>query len=70
MAKTPVAKFLYPFVPDAIHFKVLENGRVITKAIYTVYGVQADGPVMFYALCGAGCRGAKGWGGIGRYQRL
>jgi transposase-like protein len=28
---------------DAIHYKVREEGRVITKAIYTIYGVDADG---------------------------
>ena len=28
---------------DAIHYKVRDNGRVVTKAIYTVFGVDLEG---------------------------
>ncbi|MEZ4953780.1 MAG: transposase [Saprospiraceae bacterium] len=61
--KRPLQSFYILLYLDAIHFKVLENGRVITKAIYTVYGVQADG--LRDVLClyaGQGAEGAKGWG--------
>ena len=35
---------VYPFVfMDAIHFKVREEGRVITKAVYCVIGVNKEG---------------------------
>lgn len=35
---------VYPFVfMDAIHFKVREQGRVVTKAVYCVIGVNQEG---------------------------
>jgi transposase-like protein len=63
--KRPLQSFYILLYLDAIHFKVRENGRVITKAIYTVYGVQADGfrdVLCLYA--GQGAEGAKGWGRV------
>jgi len=63
--KRPLQSFYILLYLDAIHFKVRENGRVITKAIYTVYGVQADG--FRDVLClyvGQGAEGAKEWGRV------
>ena len=35
---------IYPFVwLDAIHYKIKENGKYITKAIYTILGVNLQG---------------------------
>lgn len=35
---------IYPFVfLDAVHFKVREDNRVVSKAAYVVLGVNADG---------------------------
>lgn len=35
---------VYPFIfLDAIHYKVKEDGRYISKAFYTVLGVRVDG---------------------------
>ena len=35
---------LYPFIwLDAIHYKVRENGSILTKAVYCVIGVNRDG---------------------------
>lgn len=35
---------MYPFVwHDAIHYKIKENGRYISKAVYTILGVRLDG---------------------------
>ena len=49
---------------DAIHFKVRENGVVITKAVYTVYGVDADGYRDVLAIVVGAEEGAKQWGRI------
>ena len=42
---------VYPFVfLDAIHYKVKEDGKYISKAFYTVLGVRVDGkkyPIVF-----------------------
>ena len=35
---------IYPIVwLDAIHYKIKENGRYISKAIYTILGLSIDG---------------------------
>ncbi len=35
---------IYPFVwLDAIHYKIKENGKYISKAVYTILGVRLDG---------------------------
>ena len=42
--RTRPLEAVYPFVfMDAIHFKVREEGRVITKAVYCVIGVNQEG---------------------------
>lgn len=47
---------------DAIHFKVRENGVVVSKAVYTVYGVDAQGYRDVLAIQVGGEEGAKQWG--------
>ena len=35
---------IYPFVwLDAIHYKIKEDGRYVSKAVYTILGVRVDG---------------------------
>ena len=63
--KRPLKSFYILLYLDAIHFKVRENGRVITKAVYTVYGVDADGHRDVLCLyVGAGAEGAREWGRV------
>lgn len=53
----------YPIVfLDAIHYKVREEGRVISKAIYTVYGVNVDGERDVLGLYLKESEGARQWG--------
>lgn len=49
---------------DAIYFKIRENNKVVTKAIYTVYGINAQGErdVLDLHLGQAEAEGAKEWG--------
>jgi putative transposase len=46
---------------DAIHYKVREEGRVITKAIYTCLGVGLDGKKEVLGLWVGESEGAKFW---------
>lgn len=39
----PLLSFYVLLYLDAIHYKVREEGKVVTKAIYTIYAVDADG---------------------------
>lgn len=47
---------------DAIHFKVREDGRVISKAVYTAYGVSSDGQRDILGLYLNETEGARQWG--------
>lgn len=49
---------------DAIHFKVRENRKVVTKAVYTVYGVNLDGERDVLGLYIGESEGARNWGRI------
>lgn len=49
---------------DAIHFKVRENRRVVSKAVYTVFGVDMDGHRDVLGLYIGESEGAKHWGRI------
>lgn len=49
---------------DAIHFKVRENRKVVTKAVYTVYGVDLDGERDVLGLYIGESEGARHWGRI------
>lgn len=53
----------YPIVYlDAIHYKVREDGKVISKAIYTVYAVTVDGNRDIMGLYLNESEGALQWG--------
>lgn len=47
---------------DAIHYKVREDGKVISKAIYTVYGVTIDGQRDILGLYLNESEGSRQWG--------
>jgi putative transposase len=47
---------------DAIHYKVREDGKVISKAIYTVYAVTVDGERDILGLYLNETEGARQWG--------
>jgi len=53
---------IYPFVwLDAIHYKVKENGRYISKAIYTILGVNLSGKKEILGLYLSENEGANFW---------
>jgi len=53
---------VYPFIfLDAIHYKVKEDGRYISKAFYTVLGVRVDGKKEVLGLYLSQNEGAKFW---------
>ena len=53
---------VYPFVfLDAIHYKVKEDGKYISKAFYTVLGVKLDGKKEVLGLYLNESEGAKFW---------
>lgn len=53
---------VYPFIfLDAIHYKVKEDGRYISKAFYTVLGVRVDGKKEVLGLYLGENEGAKFW---------
>lgn len=49
---------------DAIHYKVRDNGRVVTKAIYTVFGVDLEGERDVLGLYIDQSEGARFWGRV------
>lgn len=49
---------------DAIHFKVRENRKVETKAVYTVFGVDLEGERDVLGLYIGQSEGARHWGRI------
>lgn len=49
---------------DAIHFKVRQDGRVDTKAVYSVYGVNVSGQRDMLGLYLSEAEGARQWGMI------
>lgn len=46
---------------DAIHYKVREEGKVVTKAIYTIYGVEAGGSRDILSLHIGASEGSHQW---------
>jgi len=53
---------IYPFVwLDAIHYKIKENGRYISKAIYTILGVNLSGRKEILGLYLSESEGANFW---------
>ncbi len=60
--KTRPLEEVYPFIfLDAIHYKVKEDGRYISKAFYTVLGVGIDGKKEILGLYLNESEGAKFW---------
>lgn len=56
---------IYPFVwLDALHYKVREDGRVVTRALYTVLAVRMDGRKELLGLYINGSEGARFWLGV------
>lgn len=50
---------------DAIHYRIRVNGVVETRAVYTVYGIDAQGNRDVLCLkIGQGAEGAKEWGRV------
>lgn len=49
---------------DAIHYKVRDNGRVVTKAIYTAFGVDLEGERDVLGLYIDQAEGARFWGRV------
>ena len=55
-------KKLYPIAYfDAIHYKVQQNGKVVTKAAYTCLGVDMDGKKEVLGIWIGESEGAKFW---------
>lgn len=53
---------VYPFIfLDAIHYKVKDEGRYVSKAFYTVLGVRTDGKKEILGLYLNESEGAKFW---------
>ncbi len=53
---------IYPFVwLDAIHYKIKENGRYISKAVYTILGVGLNGKKEILGLFISENEGANFW---------
>ena len=53
---------IYPFVwLDAIHYKIKENGKYITKAVYTILGVGLNGKKEILGLYLSENEGANFW---------
>lgn len=56
---------VYPFAwMDAIHYKAKEDGRIITKAVYTVLGVNQSGKKDVLGLYISDSEGANFWLGV------
>lgn len=53
---------LYPFVwLDAIHYKVKEDGRYVSKAVYTILGLNVEGKKELLGLYLSESEGANYW---------
>jgi putative transposase len=53
---------IYPFVwLDAIHYRVKENGRYVSKAVYTILGVNLEGKKEVMGLYLSESEGANFW---------
>lgn len=56
---------IYPFVwLDALHYKVRHEGRVITRALYTVLALRLDGHKELLGLYSGEAEGARFWLGV------
>jgi putative transposase len=56
-------KRLYPIVYlDAIHYQVRDDGRYVSKAVYTCYGVDAEGQRDILGMYLSESEGSRHWG--------
>lgn len=62
--KRPLASCYALIYLDAIHYKVRENGRVVTKAIYTAFGVDLEGERDVLGIYIDQAEGARFWGRV------
>lgn len=60
----PLRSFYIVVFLDAIHFKVREDGQVKSKAVYTVYGTDAQGNRDVLSIKVGQSEGAKEWGRV------
>lgn len=60
----PLAALYVIIYLDAVHFKIREDGKVQTHAIYTVYGVDVEGTRDVLGLYIGEHEGAQHWGRI------
>jgi len=58
----PLQSFYAIIYLDAIHYKVRQDGKVISKAFYTVYSVDAHGQRDILGLYLTDSEGARQWG--------
>ena len=58
--KTPTAPLSLCWL-DAIHYKIKDEGRYVTKAVYTILGVGLDGKKEVLGLYLSESEGAKFW---------
>jgi putative transposase len=60
----PLSSFYATIYLDAIHYKVREDRRIITKAVYTVLGVTCDGEREVLGIYIGAAEGARHWSRI------
>lgn len=58
----PLLAFYSVIYLDAIHYKVRQEGRVISKAFYTTYGIDVNGERDILGLYLGESEGARHWG--------
>jgi transposase-like protein len=53
---------IYPFIwLDAIHYKIRENGKYVSKAVYTIIGIDLEGKKDVLGLYISETEGANFW---------
>lgn len=60
----PLASVYSILFLDAIHFKIRENGHVVSKAIYSLLGIDSDGKKDILGLYINESEGANFWAGV------
>jgi len=48
MAEQAIRGSISIYVLDAIYYKIKEEGRYITKAVYTIIGIDLEGKKMYW----------------------
>lgn len=60
----PLASVYSVLYLDAIHFKIRENGHVVSKAVYSLLGINSDGKKDILGLYINEAEGANFWAGV------